>query len=380
MKTALLLLLANAALSLASASSIYERVRVRQAEHEKHRRDALTAHKRATVEKRQTSKFLNANSQRKLLMGCCGESSHMSQNSPWMVRTSQESLSISANLTPDFCQSLLLQMRLDSSFSGSSRPVIPRLPMKLAFGTYKFTFPETITHSVRLNGGPGCSSLNGFLQENGPFLYDPGTFGPTLNPYSFTNLTNMVWIEQPVGVGFSQGTPNITNEVQLAEEFAGFWKNFMTTFGMEGFEVFVTGESYGGFYVPYISDNFLSSNDTTYYNLKGNLIIDPIIGDDTLQEEGEYPLVVLLSNRAKNSAVVIQSYVHTYNLNLNLNSSFLAQMDAEAERCGYTAYEQQYLQFPPPPGPFPTLASGTNDSCDVFDLVYAAALDVRILT
>lgn len=34
----------------------------------------------------------------------------------------------------------------------------------------------------------------------------------------------MIWVEQPVGVGYSQGTPNITNEVELATEFRGFWK------------------------------------------------------------------------------------------------------------------------------------------------------------
>lgn len=38
------------------------------------------------------------------------------------------------------------------------------------------------------------------------------------------NLTNMVWVEQPVGVGFTQGKPDIQNEYELAQEFMGFWK------------------------------------------------------------------------------------------------------------------------------------------------------------
>lgn len=67
-----------------------------------------------------------------------------------------------------------------------------------------------------------------------------GTIAPTQNPYSWNNLTNMVWVEQPVGVGFSTGTPDIRNERQLAAEFLGFWKNFMTTFGMEGRKVYIT--------------------------------------------------------------------------------------------------------------------------------------------
>lgn len=53
--------------------------------------------------------------------------------------------------------------------------------------------------TVWLNGGPGCSSLSGLLQENGPFLWQPGTYSPQPNPFSWTNLTNMVWIDQPIG-------------------------------------------------------------------------------------------------------------------------------------------------------------------------------------
>ena len=33
----------------------------------------------------------------------------------------------------------------------------------------------------------------------------------------------------------SQGTPNITNEVELGLQFIGFWQNFITTFSMQGY-------------------------------------------------------------------------------------------------------------------------------------------------
>ena len=47
------------------------------------------------------------------------------------------------------------------------------------------------------NGGPGCSSLSGLLTENGPFTWEAGTLAPVQNPYTWVNLTNMVWVEQP---------------------------------------------------------------------------------------------------------------------------------------------------------------------------------------
>lgn len=40
------------------------------------------------------------------------------------------------------------------------------------------------------------------------------------------NLTNMVWVEQAVGINFSQGGPNITNEIELGLDFADFYNSF----------------------------------------------------------------------------------------------------------------------------------------------------------
>jgi len=53
---------------------------------------------------------------------------------------------------------------------------------------------------IWLNGGPGCSSLEGFFQENGPVLWQYGTYRPVQNPWTWVNLTNVVWVEQPVSV------------------------------------------------------------------------------------------------------------------------------------------------------------------------------------
>lgn len=44
-------------------------------------------------------------------------------------------------------------------------------------------------------------------------------------------------------MGYSQGTPNITNEYELGEQLVGFWRNFIDTFGMQGYNTYLTGES-----------------------------------------------------------------------------------------------------------------------------------------
>ncbi|RXH79054.1 hypothetical protein DVH24_040201 [Malus domestica] len=56
-----------------------------------------------------------------------------------------------------------------------------------------------------LNGGPGCSSIGyGAMEELGPFFPQNDT-KPKLkfNPYTWNNAANLLFLESPVGVGFS---------------------------------------------------------------------------------------------------------------------------------------------------------------------------------
>jgi carboxypeptidase D len=60
----------------------------------------------------------------------------------------------------------------------------------------------------------------------------------------------MVWVEQPVGTGFTQGTPTANSTEEAAQQFLGFWKNFIDTFDLKGRKVYIAGESYAGKYIP----------------------------------------------------------------------------------------------------------------------------------
>ena len=204
--------------------------------------------------------------------------------------------------------------------------------------------------------------MSGFLTENGPFTWESGTLAPVQNPYTWVNLTNMLWVEQPVGVGFTQGVPNITNEVELGKEFVGFYKQFVNTFGVAGYDLYLTGESYAGYYVPYIADAFIEANDKDM-PLKGIAINDPLIGDETNQQQ-----------------TVIVPFIEYWQNLIYMNSTYLAALQKRAASCKYTEYFEKYLTFPPPKGSFPVLpdpyASKTY-RCDMFDIAYEAILDVN---
>ncbi|KUJ24427.1 putative pheromone processing carboxypeptidase [Mollisia scopiformis] len=216
--------------------------------------------------------------------------------------------------------------------------------------------------TIWLNGGPGCSSLEGFFQENGRFLWQTGTYAPVENAYSWVNLTNVLWVEQPVGTGFSPGKVTATTQEEIAQDFVGFFLNFQKTFGIKKFKIYVAGESYAGRYVPYISAAMIDQHDTNYFDLSGAMTYDPCIGSfDYVQEE-----------------VVAVPFVHANNAVLNINSSYLAYLDGLDETCGYADFRNKYLQFPPTKHQPITYFSDENDyACDVFDMAVNAALNVN---
>lgn len=68
--------------------------------------------------------------------------------------------------------------------------------------------PHHAPLSIWLNGGPGASSLLGMLSENGPCAINADSNSTTLNPWSWNNEVNVLYIDQPVQVGFSYDTLN----------------------------------------------------------------------------------------------------------------------------------------------------------------------------
>ena len=63
--------------------------------------------------------------------------------------------------------------------------------------------PTTDPVVIWFNGGPGCSSMLAFMQENGPIAIDDGEDYIKTNPYPWNTKANMLWIESPAGVGYS---------------------------------------------------------------------------------------------------------------------------------------------------------------------------------
>ncbi|KAL4613652.1 lysosomal protective protein-like isoform X1 [Arapaima gigas] len=145
-----------------------------------------------------------------------------------------------------------------------------------------------------LNGGPGCSSLDGFLSENGPFhVKDDGT---TLyeNEFSWNKVANVLYLESPAGVGFSYSDDQQykTDDDQVADNNYLALRSFFSKFpNFTHNDFYIFGESYGGIYAPTLSLR-VATGDPAKVNLKGfavgNGITSFALNDQSLIYFGYY--------------------------------------------------------------------------------------------
>ncbi|KAH6817643.1 serine carboxypeptidase-like 45 [Perilla frutescens var. frutescens] len=134
-----------------------------------------------------------------------------------------------------------------------------------------------------LNGGPGCSSIGaGAFSEHGPF--QPSGNVLVKNDYSWNKVANMLYLESPAGVGFSYSANTSfyesVNDEMTARDNLVFLENWLQKFPeFKNREFYISGESYGGHYVPQLAYLILESK--AKINLKGIAIGNPLLEFNT---------------------------------------------------------------------------------------------------
>jgi cathepsin A (carboxypeptidase C) len=91
----------------------------------------------------------------------------------------------------------------------------------------------------------------------------------------------LIYVDQPVGTGFSHAGILETNEDQIAENMSLFLMRFLEKYPqLQGKDFYITGESYAGHYIPAMSWNFIFKHKADLkFNFKGmaigNGLVDP---------------------------------------------------------------------------------------------------------
>ena len=147
--------------------------------------------------------------------------------------------------------------------------------------------PSTSPLLLWLNGGPGCSSLFGMLAEIGPITSDNFSGKFKINENSWNKIANILFIEQPAGVGFSKAVdPEFlwTDDV-TADNLMYAIKDFLNSFeDLKDRSFYVSGESYAGVYIPFLAKHILEDTSSNKINLQGVLIGNPLTDFDADSE------------------------------------------------------------------------------------------------
>ncbi|KAG2710983.1 hypothetical protein I3760_04G056000 [Carya illinoinensis] len=133
---------------------------------------------------------------------------------------------------------------------------------------------------VWLNGGPGCSSVAyGASEEIGPFRINKTASGLYLNKFSWNTVANLLFLETPAGVGFSYSNRGSdlfdTGDRRTARDSLQFLIRWLDRFPRyKPREVYLTGESYAGHYVPQLAKEIMTYNQHSKHpiNLKGIMV------------------------------------------------------------------------------------------------------------
>ncbi|KAI4115692.1 MAG: hypothetical protein LQ341_007718, partial [Variospora aurantia] len=211
---------------------------------------------------------------------------------------------------------------------------------------------------IWLNGGPGCSSMTGLTYENGPLKFTAQAAAPSPNPYSWTKLANVLYVDQPVGTGFSSGSKAPSNLADITDDFVHWLKAFYDHFPVLRMKnTYIMGESYAGIYVsplpspdpqhkpktpqrndwlpnvyiqiPYFAHSLLTSRSLLNLNLKAIALGDPTFG-----------------NVAAMTDVVATTYLHQQRTHLSIPAPILSAFSAADRACGFDKILAQ-LAYPP---------------------------------
>ncbi|KJA15643.1 hypothetical protein HYPSUDRAFT_148806 [Hypholoma sublateritium FD-334 SS-4] len=192
--------------------------------------------------------------------------------------------------------------------------------------------PDTAPLALWFNGGPGSSSMIGLFQEHGPCRITNDSSSVTLNPFSWNNNANVLYIDQPVGVGFSHGDLNVGTSQEAASDIWTFMQIFLADSRFSKYapnNLAIWTESYGGHYGPTFASYFLSQNAAI---AAGKLTGIPLnlkvlgVGDGLTDPLSQYPGYISYAGNNPYHALVSTSTITKANTSWTSSTGCKAQI------------------------------------------------------
>lgn len=148
--------------------------------------------------------------------------------------------------------------------------------------------PEDDPLVLWLTGGPGCSGFSGLVFEIGPLVFDYENSRASLprfslNQYSWTKVANIIFLDAPVGTGFSYANNwegYIMNDTLSATQIYHFLRKWLIVHSdFLANPLYIAGDSYSGKIVPIVVQEISDGIDAGHkprMNLKGYMLGNPV--------------------------------------------------------------------------------------------------------
>ena len=171
------------------------------------------------------------------------------------------------------------------------------------------------------------------MTGNGPFLFDGDSTDIVRNPNSWTKLGHVLYVDQPVGTGFSTASKPypVKTQERVTDDFYKWLKSFLLNFPhLRSKNVHLIGESYAGIYIPYFAAAIAENQNSFHINLRSMSL-----GDGTW------------GNAAAMSAVVADSYLEEHKSTLKVPDDIVSAFTDARQTCGFDVVLEEAHTYPP---------------------------------
>lgn len=156
--------------------------------------------------------------------------------------------------------------------------------------------PDKDPTVVWLQGGPGSSSLFGLFNENGPYIITKDKI--LKRPHTWSKVSNLIFFDNPVGTGYSFTDNKLgyaRNQTQVGNDlYSAILQLFQLFPHLQKNDLYVTGESYAGKYVPAFGhaiqrkNNDINSPPQLKVKLRGLMIGNAWTDPENMLQYGNY--------------------------------------------------------------------------------------------
>lgn len=173
----------------------------------------------------------------------------------------------------------------------------------------------------------------GLIGGNGPISFAGNSTDLVRNPYSWTRLGHVLYVDQPVGTGFSTASDPypVRDNDRVTTDFVQWLHSLMAYFPhLQSKQIHLMGESWAGIYVPYFTNALIERNESHPLNIRSMSLGDGSWG-----------------NAAAMSSVAIGAYMHAHSSQLKVPEDILSAFASADHTCGFDTVLQEAAIYPP---------------------------------